>query len=606
MTGSDRDLVDQLKSVTNIVDVAEGYFPLTQKGERFLALCPFHREKTPSFSVHVSRQIFHCFGCGKGGDVLTLVMEMERISFPEALRLLADRAGIALPERDSGSPGRAGGRTRLLEVLERAAEFYQSRLASPGGKSALEYLERRGLCSQTRGHFGIGFAPDAWRELQEHLIGRGFSRAELLRAGLIKENESGNSWDLLRNRIVIPIRDTQARVIAFGGRVLDDSTPKYVNSPETELFSKKAVLFNFHEARQAASEQGFFVVVEGYMDVIAAKIRNVENVVAALGTAFTREHVQQMRRYAGRAVLLFDADAGGRRAADRSVSVLLEEGLEVQVVGLPKGQDPDDFFRENDRSAFENTLDQFSEDLLTYLVRRAREKYSGDTASATTRAAREVLSQVELTRDPILFDQFVQRISQEFGVPERLVRRESRNGPAPIHTAMAKSPPSKGLPGRYPKAWALDESAVLLGALTERAFANRVASELSESDFRDPGRCKVFSALCACLERAGGASPSLVLESLDQDPEATSALQAVLSHNLPPKETFSDALDRILMRRGDREYRRLREEASRSGVLKDGVDDVLDSRLAEFSRFHTERIARSKDVGNHSGSAGEQ
>jgi len=604
MTGSGRDFVDQLKSAINIVDVAESYFPLTRKGENFLALCPFHREKTPSFSIQAERQIFHCFGCGKGGDVLSLVMELERISFPEALRLLANRAGLALPEWNAEKTGAESGRARLREVLELAAAFYQRRLDLPEGRAARDYLDRRGMSVATRKEFGIGFAPDAWRDLQEHLIGRGYSRDELLRAGLIKQNDSGNTWDLLRNRIVIPIRDAQGRVIAFGGRVLDDSTPKYVNSPETELFSKKSVLFHFHAARRPAAEEGWFVVVEGYLDVIAAHSRGVLNVVAALGTAFTREHVHQLRRYASRIVLLFDADAGGRRAADHSVSVLLEEGLEVQVAGLPQGQDPDDFFRENDRAAFLRSLERTSEDLLAYLVRRAREKFAGESAGATTRAVREVLGLVEQTRDPILFDQYVRSISQEFGVPESLIRSESRGRPAGTSGPVVAPVPGRARPGGYPKAWAQDESILLLEALTRREVADRVARELSEGDFRDLGRRRVFSAVCACLERAGSASPSLILEQLAGDPEAASALSALLGRKVPPGETPEAALERILLRRTDREYKRLREEASRSGALRNGEDDVLNRRLAEFSRFHAERIARSKDVGNHSGSAG--
>ena len=607
MSSSDRDFVDRLKSALNIVEVAEGYFPLTRKGERFLALCPFHREKTPSFSVSEDRQIYHCFGCGKGGDVLSLVMEMERISFPEALRLLAERAGLPMPEQQQSTykPGR---RARLLEAMKVAGDFYTHHFASAAGRKALEYAQQRGFTPETLSGFGIGSAPDGWRELQEALIGRGFSSEELLGAGLIKQNENGNSWDLFRGRIIIPIRDTQGRTIAFGGRVLDASLPKYVNSPETELFSKKSVLFNFHAARHAAAKEGFFVVVEGYMDVVAAHQRGVENVVAALGTAFTREHVAQLRRYATKVVLLFDADEGGQRATDRSVSVLLQEGLEVQVATLPDGQDPDDFFRGHDREAFHQYLSGAVEDLLKYLVRRARERQGGSSsAAATARAAREVLELLGQTRDPILYDAYVRKISQEFGIEERLVRQES---PPPGGNEAARARESSAARpragGKYPKAWAVDESTLLLAATTDSKFAHRVVESLSETDFRDPGRKAVFVAVCASLEDAGSASPSLILERARDDSGAVAALQGVLGTEIPPGDSPEMALARVLRRREEREYRRLREEVSRSGELQSGEEADLNRRLTEFSRFHAERIAPPEDVGNHSGSSNEQ
>ncbi|MFH0944107.1 MAG: toprim domain-containing protein [Planctomycetota bacterium] len=440
------------------------------------------------------------------------------------------------------------------------------------------------------------------------MIARGYSREELLGAGLIKQNENGNSWDLLRNRLVLPIRDIQGRTIAFGGRVLDDSIPKYVNSPETELFSKRSVLFNFDTARHVAAKEGFFVVVEGYLDVIAACQRGVENVVAALGTAFTREHVAQLRRYAAKVVLLFDADEGGQRATDGSVSVLLREGLEVQVATLPEGQDPDDFFRVHDRDAFHQFLQGAVEDLLMYLVRRSRERQGeSNSASATARAAREVLELLGQTRDPILYDAYVRRISQEFGIEERLVRQQSPQpgGDAPV-SAPEVSPAGPRSGGRYPQAWAVDETTLLLAATTDSRFAKQVVEVLSETDFRDPGRKAVFQAVCACLEEFGSASPSLILERTRDDSGARTALQTVLGRDVPPGDSPEMALARALRRREEREYRRLREQVSQSGELRSGEEADLNRRLTEFSRFHAERIAPSEDVGNHSGSTSEQ
>lgn len=626
MPPPDRDLVERVKGAVDIADVAEQYFPLTRKGERFLALCPFHREKTPSFSVHSGKQIFHCFGCGKGGDVLTLVMELDRLSFPEALRQLAERAGIALPERGGGG-GRVGAgdqrRLRQLELLERAATFYREQLDGSEGERARAYLRQRGFDRETIDTFRIGFAPDAWRALHASLDSSGFDEEEQLHSGLVRNNDKGNVWDLLRNRIVIPIRDPQGRVIAFGGRVLagsfgdaapaatDVKAPKYVNSPETELFSKRSVLFNFDRARREATARGAFVVVEGYMDVLAAHRRGVPNVVASLGTAFTREHVTQMRRYANRVVLLFDADEGGARASDRGVTLLLEEGLDVTVATLPAGLDPDDFFREHDAGQFEAFLNDSQEDLFGFLIRRARERIGigadgereAGSVSASARAAREVLGLVERTRDPILRDLFVRRISQEFGVDEAVLRKTSRSGQAEAGDRGGSPPggagsgPAAGGRRGAGKAWEQDEASVLQGAVTDAEVAKLVVTTLSGTDFRDSGRRAVFAAIRDQVGEGGAPAPSLILELLAGDESARVAFQYALGQDPLPGDGPQQAVERIVGRRDQLEYRRLREEASRSGILMSGDSEDLDRHLAEFTRFHAGRIARSTEDG---------
>ncbi len=605
MARADRDFVGRVKAALDIVQVIQAYVPLAQKSGRFVALCPFHREKTPSFWVHPEKQIFHCFGCGKGGDVVTFVMEMDRLSFGEALRHLAGLAGLPLPETRQGGAAE-GRRERLLAALLKASEFYVAALRAPGGARALEYLRGRGLTAAALERFALGCASGEWRSLHSALRSRGFTDDELLAAGLVKANEAGHKWDLLRNRIVIPIRDARGRVIAFGGRALDDTPPKYLNSPETELFSKRNVLFGLDKAARAAAAAGCFVVVEGYMDVIAAHQRGVENVVAALGTAFTVEHVAQLRRHAGQIVLLFDADEGGQRAADRGATLLVREGLDVAIATLPAGQDPDDFFRTHEAAAFWSYLAENKEDMIAYLIRRAREEAGEDAGVArTVRAARSVLKLLEGMDDAVQFDLYVRRISQEFGVDEALLRQDMRrSGGAkrPVHADEATPPRAER--GML-RGWELDEVFILHAAATDAAVAERVVEALSEADFRDTGRRVVFMTIRDIVKGSQSPAPSVVLEQLKDNAAAVGALQVALGRPLPPEETVDDLIERMTERRKDVEYRRAREEAGRSGVLKSSDDDELDPRLDELARYHVARYARSKDQERQRHDAGE-
>ena len=593
MAVGDRDLIERIKSSVDIVEIAQGYFALKQRGANFVALCPFHREKTPSFSINQRGQFFHCFGCGKSGDVFTLVMEMDRMSFPEAKQVLARRGGVPLDERRDP---RDDERLKLYKLCQAAADYYVGCLADRGGARAREYLANRGIDAEVIERFGIGYAPDAWRSLISTLTGRGFDSADLVRCGLARESGDKPPYDLLRDRVIIPIRDTRGRVIAFGGRLLGPGEPKYINSPESDLFSKRRVLYGLERARDDAARRGHFVIVEGYMDVIAAHAHGVVHVVGSLGTSLTRDHAREMSRYAKRAILLFDADEAGRRAADRGAPILLQEGFDVSIAHLPAGQDPDDFLREHSAAEFTTYLGDHAEDLVTYLARRARERHPGDDVGAAAQAAREVLDQVGEVRDPIQADLLLTRVAQEFGLEERLVRREAgrargptpdRGGP-PADVAATRS-------RRMLKGFEKDEVFVLHGALTDQNLAKRVAADLSPDDFRDSARRRVFQAIQELISNDHSAGISQALHSLCEDPAAVAAMEELLGKEIPAGDSAAQALERIMGRRSEQEYRRMRDEASR--VFKsDSDEDELNRRLARFARFHADRIAGTKDM----------
>ena len=334
------EFLDRVRDATDIVAVISEHVQLKRSGRTWKARCPFHQEKTPSFTVNPDRQIFKCFGCGIGGDVFRFLMEFEKLSFPEAVELLAERAGIPLPRGGWSGPPQES----VYPALEWAAGFYRKSLAGPTGAKARDYLDARGLGREVQERFGLGWAPPGWSNLLEH-AGKRYPVPLLERAGLVVTNAQGGHYDRFRARVMIPIRSALGRTIGFGARTLGDEQPKYLNSPETEVFSKGRVLYGLPEAKEALKETGEGVVVEGYMDALALAQAGIANVVASCGTAFTADQARVLHRYVGKAVLLFDGDAAGIRAAWKSAAVFLGEGLEVRVVALPEGEDPDSFVR---------------------------------------------------------------------------------------------------------------------------------------------------------------------------------------------------------------------------------------------------------------------
>jgi DNA primase len=335
------EVIERVREAADIVAVISEHVQLKRTGKTWKARCPFHQEKTPSFTVNPDRQIFKCFGCGEGGDVFRFLMEFDKLSFPEAVELLAVKHGIPLP-RASWQPAEE---QSVYPPLEWSATYYQRELAGRTGGPAREYLERRGIAREMVERFGLGWAPPGWENLLQ-AAGEKYSSALLLRAGLVVQNDRGGFYDRFRGRVMIPIRSALGRMVGFGARGLGSEEPKYLNSPETEVFQKGKILFALSEAKEALKERGEAVVVEGYTDVLALHQGGFRNAVASCGTAFTEDQARVLKRYVDRAVLIFDGDTAGLRAAWKSAAVFLGQGLDVRIVALPDGQDPDSFIRE--------------------------------------------------------------------------------------------------------------------------------------------------------------------------------------------------------------------------------------------------------------------
>ncbi len=350
------DVIQRIRERADIVEVVGSHLSLSKAGQNYKGLCPFHSEKTPSFTVSPSRQMFHCFGCGEGGNVFGFLMKIDGATFPAAVRTLGERYGIEVDPQPASPAARqrTESRERLLILNRQAAEFFHRALVSdPNGQAARLYLEKRGMTPSTIEQFGLGYAPAGWDLTLSALTKAGSKIEDLALAGLVVPREQNSRagqtapgyYDRFRGRVMFPIRDLQKRVIGFGGRILDDGQPKYLNSPETPLFSKSRTLYALDVAREGISQSEEMVLVEGYFDAIALHQAGLTNVAATLGTALTSEHIELIRRFTHRIVLVFDPDTAGVRAALRSMDLFLDSGLTVRVVSLPAGEDPDTFVR---------------------------------------------------------------------------------------------------------------------------------------------------------------------------------------------------------------------------------------------------------------------
>ena len=358
MNGDFENFKEQVRSTADMVEIISGYVPLKKKGQNYWGCCPFHGEKTPSFSVNPGKSMFYCFGCHEGGDIFKFIMKIENCSFMDALKLLAGRYGIPIPEKQKTAAeiAREKQRDSIYSANELASKFFQACLTKTAyGEPALAYLAGRGIGKEIIAGFGIGYALNNFTALVSSLAKRGCQPQVLEAAGLAARGRDGY-YDKFRNRVIIPIRDARGRIVGFGGRVLDNSTPKYLNTAETQWFNKRRLLFGLDIALKAIRKSGRAVVVEGYMDAISLHAAGFDNVVASMGTAFSQEQAKLLQRLADEVIFCYDSDSAGRKASVRAVSIAREAGLKVRIAGVPDGKDPDEYVRQHGSAAFAQVL----------------------------------------------------------------------------------------------------------------------------------------------------------------------------------------------------------------------------------------------------------
>jgi DNA primase len=576
--GSD-DWVERVRAASDLVDVVGQSVALRKVGRNWVGLCPFHAEKTPSFSVHAERQFYHCFSCKAGGDVFKFVMETEKIGFIEAVEALSRRAGIPVPERRSA--GR-GGRAPLLEALEQAAAAYEQWLADPTrGASTRAYLERRGLGRDTIKSFRLGLAPDGWENLSGKLRG-GFSEEVLIEAGLAMRREGGargGVYDRFRNRLMVPLVAVGGSVVGFGARALGDESPKYLNSPETPVYHKGAFLFGLDAARKADGAAEELVVVEGYFDAIALHQAGVANTVATSGTALTAEQAKLIKRVSAGVALTYDGDDAGREAMLRSLGVLLGEGLEVAIVDLPQGEDPDTLVREHGRSGWQAARGA-AYDPVEFIQRHVlRTAGSGDPKE---RALQAVVALAAGTEDPVRETLLLERAARVFGFSGRVLARavQLKRGGRAGGSDAGKAGPLGSAVHRGREGEHRIERAFLRALLMAPEASSGAWGGVTLEDFADAACLRVATWL-----RRGSDEPP--------DDEATASLVRELLVDAPEgfdwEAEARGAARRLVERRLRRELRE-REEALRKTGEADEASRLMEEIQAIARSLH-ERTA---------------
>ena len=422
------EFISEIKYRNDLGDLAASYIQLKRRGRNLVGLCPFHGEKTPSFNIYTENGSFYCFGCGVGGDIITFVMKIENLDYMEAVKFLAERAGMSMPEDDyDDSVSKL--RTRIYEANREAARFFYAKLMSKEGAEGLAYLRNRGLADSTIRHFGLGFAPDERFALGNHLRSRGFTENEMIAANLVFKSRSGNSvLDRFYNRVMFPIIDVRGNVIAFGGRIMTDQKPKYLNTSDTLVFNKSFNLFSLNNAKNSKSDS--LILCEGYMDVISLNQAGFTNAVATLGTALTADQAALMKRYCKEVIICYDADEAGQKATARAIDILRRAGLVVKVISIPDGKDPDEFIRrhgDKGHAAFQNVLDNSGNDM-EYRMQKLKSRYDMNSPQDKLNYLNEGVKLLCELDNPMERDIYASRLSDETDVSKSSILEQVKQG----------------------------------------------------------------------------------------------------------------------------------------------------------------------------------
>jgi DNA primase len=491
------------------------YVRLKKSGQNFSGLCPFHSEKTPSFAVHPVKQIYHCFGCGAGGDVFKFVMEMDKITFPESVRAVAEKCGIAIPRAKERTPEERQQnqqRTSLVELHREAAAFFLQQLNStPEGRAAKAYLLDRGLDSDAMARFGIGFAPSGGEALLRAFKQK-YPEKVLEASGLFSRDQNGRLFDRFRRRVMFPIANDSGKIVAFGGRALGDDLPKYLNSPETPIYTKSNILYHLDRAKEALRQRDFAVLVEGYMDAIAVARAGISNVVASCGTSLTEPQVKLLNRFTRRIIVNYDPDTAGQAATERSLTILLEQGAEVRVLALPGGKDPDSFIRSEGAAAYTKLLNEAAP-YVDYLISRAR-KMDMSTAEGKLRAVNFLMPYVQRIPDRILRSEWATRIAQQLRIEEPVLRESMRKAASERRSEVKARPELVGRVGKPA------ERRLVQMLIEAEEFRAQLAEEIRAGELhRGLESERILAALieaCATGIRPDAAELALALEDRDR------------------------------------------------------------------------------------------
>ncbi|MBE5893835.1 MAG: DNA primase [Lachnospiraceae bacterium] len=533
------ELVEEVRMKNDIVDVVSGYVRLQKKGGNYWGLCPFHNEKTPSFSVSGNKQMFHCFGCGTGGNVFTFVMNYENYTFPEAVKHLADRAGVKLPEIEYSAEmqQKVSRRARLLEVNKEAAKYFYYQLRQPNGQIGYQYLKKRELNDETIHKFGLGYAGKNGAQLVQYLRSRGFEDDLIKEAGLANFSERGGLLSQFWNRVMFPIQDINHRVIGFGGRVMGDGEPKYLNSPETPVFDKRRNLYGLNFARTARS--GNIILCEGYMDVIAMHQAGFTQAVASLGTAFTSEQASLLHRYTENVLLAYDSDGAGTKAALRGIEILREAGLTGKVIDMRPYKDPDEFMKNLGKEAFQERIDR-AENSFFFEVRILEQQFNQKDPEEKTKFHREIAKKLCQFKEEVERENYLQAIADKYHINFENLRKLVLNYAAQTGLATPLQRPKSGVAQKNkPEENARKAQRLLITWITDSpGVYAKIQKYISAEDFTDELYRKVAARLFDELGQ-GKFNPAAIISMFEDEDEQREAA-ALFNTSLPELTTAQE------------------------------------------------------------------
>ena len=548
--------LDELHERNDVVELIGSYIALTQRGRLYTGLCPFHNEKTPSFTVYPDTQSYYCFGCGQGGDVITFIKNYENLEYIEAVKHLADRAGMQMP--DDADRSETDRKRRMLEMNRLAGRFFFSQLNAEAGKNARAYLRRRGLSDSTITRFGIGYAPDSWDALRNHLRQAGYRDDEMVEASLCARTQKGNVIDFFRDRVMFPVIDVRGQIVAFSGRTMGGDSRKYVNSRETAVFKKNRTLFGLNFAKNAGTRRA--ILAEGQMDVIALHQAGFEDAVATLGTAITEEHARLLSRYVDEIIISYDADEAGQKATRRAIDILRAAGMPVKVVNIEGGKDPDELIKEHGPSAYRALLEK-SSGSVEYELTRAKRGYDLESPEGRVGYLGDAVKILARCASPTEREVWAGRVSKETGVDKDTILTSAQRSQRSQWAAEKKKQEAK-LPGSIAEKLGLraSERQSMGAAAAERRlvaglFAHPdqcaiVRKRLQRCDFVSDETGSIFSALCTLIESgefSGFTSACAVL-----DEKLCGVLSGILAENSGISFTAEDAdfyIDKIIDRK---------------------------------------------------------
>lgn len=506
------NILDDVLSRVNIVEIISSYLPLKRAGRNFKALCPFHHEKTASFMVSPYRQIYHCFGCGESGNAFKFLMRYERLDFKEAVETLAKKAGVVLPEVTKQDYKNSSLVTELYRINELAAGFFEKNLNNPIGMGAMDYLLKRQLKKESISLFKLGYVPNSWDALMNFLRMRNSNLSLIEKAGLILQKPGGGYYDRFRNRIIFSIFDVKSRVVGFGARVLDNTLPKYINSPETFIYTKGKNLYGLNLAKDSIRDLDFVVIVEGYLDLIIPYQQDLKNIVASLGTALTLEQVRLLKRFTHNVVMVYDGDAAGELATLRTLDIFIEEGMNVKVVSLPSGYDPDSYVREKGIQSLKDMIHK-AQGLLDFKMRTLKTHYDIKNIEDKAKIAHCMLETINKFTNAVLKSEYIRKLANELNIKEDALLQEARKTKEEkLNYRDFNAQVQKKALNVKPT-----EKLLIKLLLEERELIERIRHKLEPSDFHDEKTSKLVSAMFDLLGQGKDIEPNLLMNHCNDD-----------------------------------------------------------------------------------------